>query len=492
MSLSEKERIRNLRAAMDTLTDGICFNLRPAKFQKVPGDEASIVTKYVGKNEQAEKSLWGYIDGLPDCIKKDIVGHFGRLADEYIPPVTVTKESLILLEKFGDTDVEHAAAAGLFTTYSAHGMTMEEAISITSASSNEEVVKAMEKWVAEHGGMDRILEKNLSDALFDKPVVRSEFNSRRLHLLTMKEGEYGPLPVHPGIVAKQAERLHEGFNVTEPKTSEGDVITETRVMLETGMVLHLAKRKDGWPTVYCCDKDGNVADVVRLGVQAGPEDWFTLNDRFYDDQGFMKPQRIPEGMTLVELQSEHRQLLMAKGEPAESACSPTTQDVITPKGVSQVWKADLETAKRLAEIIIRPNKDGLEINYGRLALGHLEGIPFLAEVEDIEKAELRCIYISRIPKFQQHLKLLVSWGSQEEGELQPNVVHDREATVYVLEKEDLAQLGAILSKNGRYVRAVYRGCFLQTWSNGFIYAPYRPATDFFVNLTEEEIEEAKF
>lgn len=180
-----------------------------------------------------------------------------------------------------------------------------------------------------------------------------------------------------------------------------------------------------------------------------------------------------------------------KDQKLEDVTASPSAITPTKTGLLRRNEADLETAKRLAEVVIRPDKSGLDVSYGRLVLGHLEGIPFLAAVEALEESGLPCIYVSRIPKFNQEPKLVVTWVDDSVPKLHPSS-GQREVQVYVLEKEDIAQLGAALSKNGRYVRAVYRGFFLQTWSDGKPYIQYRPITDFFEGLTEEEIEEAKF
>lgn len=107
-----------------------------------------------------------------------------------------------------------------------------------------------------------------------------------------------------------------------------------------------------------------------------------------------------------------------------------------------VNEADWEVAKRLATDVIRPNKEGVDINYGRLAVGHLQGIPFLGRVEGLIGMGVPCIYVSRIPQFVEDAKLKVTW--QEAG-----VEHA--VTIYALEREDVAELGFILSENNRLV-----------------------------------------
>lgn len=104
--------------------------------------------------------------------------------------------------------------------------------------------------------------------------------------------------------------------------------------------------------------------------------------------------------------------------------------------------ADWEAAKRLATDVIRPNKEGVDVNYGRLAVGHLQGIPFLGDVEGLIDMGVPCIYVSRIPKFVEDGRLKVTW--QEKGV-------ERAVTIYALEREDIAPLGSILSKNDRLV-----------------------------------------
>jgi len=267
--------------------------------------------------------------------------------------------------------------------------------------------------------------------------------------LTMKQGEYGPLDHHPGLVRETAERTRDGVYVV------GD--TAKRIMLDRDAMGLFKMFKDAGMTL---DEAGVITGITD------PKEKVEAVEKWLREHGGMD--RINEASL--------SQVLFG---PA-----PGSQE--------QARAADLEAAKRLCKVVIRPNKDGIEINYGRLAVGHLNGIPFLGEIEDLEKMGHPCIYISRIPKFVQEIKLEVQWNTAWASEGGAEARDDRKATVYALEKEDLAELAVALSKTGRYVLVCHRNVTLSTFQGGKELENRKTIDSWYDGLTPEEIEESRF
>jgi len=166
-------------------------------------------------------------------------------------------------------------------------------------------------------------------------------------------------------------------------------------------------------------------------------------------------------------------------EKVSDEWKPTPTIVPAPNTRDLTLKADAETANRRCVNIVRPNKHGANVNYGRLAVGHLEGLPFVGQVETLIRMGVPCLYVERIPKFVEDISLSVKWETLE-------------GVIYALEKEDLAPLGVALSKNHRAVMAVHMGCYLQVWGNGEVVSPHKTIDHFVHRLTKEEIENSKF
>ena len=188
---------------------------------------------------------------------------------------------------------------------------------------------------------------------------------------------------------------------------------------------------------------------------------------------------------------KHRLTQDEVGELLETGVAPTPTIVPTPESRERVVTADTETANRLCVPVIRADKNGNEINYGRLAVGHLNGIPFVAQVEKLISMGLPCIYVQRIPKFVDDISLEVRWKDESAPGGHPRS-GEREATIYALEKEDLAPLGLALSKNDCTVMVYHRGCYLQVWESGKATSERKTIDAFYLGLTPEEIEYSKF
>ena len=100
MELTEEEKTKQLRDIMNTLTEGVLFNLRPAHFLMrgaggigQPDEVAFIGSKYVGKDQKSEEQLWGYINSLPTYFKEAVEGYFGYIKDEYTPDLELVQEN---------------------------------------------------------------------------------------------------------------------------------------------------------------------------------------------------------------------------------------------------------------------------------------------------------------------------------------------------------------------------------------------------------------
>jgi hypothetical protein len=187
------------------------------------------------------------------------------------------------------------------------------------------------------------------------------------------------------------------------------------------------------------------------------------------------PTRLEEAPSVVGMVNPSHKAAYAALAGLNVGPSPGTEALVV--------SANAETANRRCVHVIRPDKNGVEVNYGRLAVGHVEGIPFVAQVESLITMGIPCIYVERIPKFVQDITLVVKWIDNGT---------ECEATFYALEKEDLAPLGLALSKNDCAVMATYMGCFLQVWANGKA-ASERKTIDHFVHrMSPEEIEASKF
>lgn len=252
--------------------------------------------------------------------------------------------------------------------------------------------------------------------------------------LTMKQGEYGPLDHHPGLVRETAERTRDGVYVV------GD--TAKRIMLDRDAMGLFKMFKDAGMTL---DEAGVITGITD------PKEKVEAVEKWLREHGGMD--RINEASL--------SQVLFG---PA-----PGSQE--------QARAADLETARRLCKPVIID-----DVNYGRLAVSHLGGIPFMGDVDDLGEMGLPTLYISKTPKFVRDIKLFANW---KDGKQENSVV------LFALEKEDLNELGMLLSKRGLWVDANFMAANLKTWVNGVVTREWTSPDEFFA-CQPEWIEQAKF
>lgn len=141
------------------------------------------------------------------------------------------------------------------------------------------------------------------------------------------------------------------------------------------------------------------------------------------------------------------------------------------------YNADIESAQRLCQPVVIN-----EMNYGRLAVSHINGVPFVGDIDDLCELGLPGMYISKTPKFNRDIciRVTVKVGAQE------NVY-----PFYCLEKEDINDLGMLLSKGRSKVAANFMAADLKVWVNGTVEREYTSPEEFFA-CNADWIERAKF
>jgi hypothetical protein len=153
------------------------------------------------------------------------------------------------------------------------------------------------------------------------------------------------------------------------------------------------------------------------------------------------------------------------------------QIVPAPGSVLKRYDADIESAQRLCQPVIIDER-----NYGRLAVSNVGGIPFVGDIDDLCELGLPAIYISKTPKFNRDIALFVNWKVGEQTNFCP---------LYALEKEDINDIGRLLSKRGNKVQANFMSANLKIWENGEVIQEYKSPEEFFA-CNEDWIERAKF
>ena len=362
--------------------------------------------------------------------------------------------------------------------------TLRQLISEISHSPREVQLETLEKWVNDNGGLYNAL--------------------RRLVVLKPVELDEIPLYVIPEYDVLGMRCDH--YVKDRPELQEGDswVGRSPGIDKHELTVVHLAKvvggKVDpvGTLVTYTCDRLGNfltrnLVPPEALGSLGGVFELGEIKDprlsSFLADYE-KKRGRTPHPINLpTELTVTKESLVLLEkfgvGNPTNAPFSPT------PGSKGRMYNADLETAKRLCKDVVRSDKGGLDINYGRLAVGHLEGLPFLGRVEYLERLGVPCMYVSKVPKFIQDTYLTASWGQEcwVEGKLVRDLVA---VTVWALEKEDIAPLGLALSKNGRRVVTGHKDYCLQEWANGVCTQPHQTIDAFLPDQTDEDIENSRY
>lgn len=148
-----------------------------------------------------------------------------------------------------------------------------------------------------------------------------------------------------------------------------------------------------------------------------------------------------------------------------------------PGSQERARQADMDTAQRLSQPVIID-----EMNYGRLAVSHIGGVPFVGDIDDLAELGLAALYISRTPKFIKEIKIFVTAKVGAQESVYP---------FYALEKEDINDLGRLLSKGRSKVSANFKAADLKVWVNGTVEREYTSPEEFFA-CTPEWIEQAKF
>lgn len=271
--------------------------------------------------------------------------------------------------------------------------------------------------------------------------------------LTMKQGEYGPLDHHPGLVQETSERLRME---PQPGTVLADYVLKNggRVYAVGGtakrVVGALALMETFKSSGMTLDEATTISDITSVEEKVkAVEEWL----------------RTHGGMDRIN----EATLSNALFGPA-------------PGSRERALQADLEIAKTKCVEVVRPNRHGHDINFGRLAVSRISGIPFLCDVYALEQLGLPAMYISKIPPFEQEIQLHITFINA--------IGQDSHAVVYALEKEDLNPLGLLLSHDRR-VAASFMAAHLKIWINGVVEREYTSPEEFFA-CDADVIERAKF
>lgn len=281
------------------------------------------------------------------------------------------------------------------------------------------------------------------------PVTEEVYNSVNRRL-TMK-AEHGPLDPHPGLLARTAERL--------------------RIVPQPGTLLEETVTKRGG-VVYAV---GTIATEIAVNHNT-----MHLLDMFKEAGMTLEESAIITAITDPKAKVEAMEKwLNAHGgmDRINEASLSRTLFGPVPGSKERAHDADMETAQRLCKTVVIGN-----VNYGRLAVSRVGGVPFLGDVDDLAELGLPAMYISRTPKFNADIKLLVHWKVGEQENCTP---------LYALEKEDINDLGLLLSSRGHRVAAHFMAANLKVWVNGIVEREYTSPEEFFA-CTPELVEQAKF
>lgn len=247
--------------------------------------------------------------------------------------------------------------------------------------------------------------------------------------LTMKQGEYGPLNHHPALVTEGVRIYAEGAIAKQILVNK-NAMALLSMFESAGMTLEEAG------TITAIEDPKTKVEAM--------EKWLSAHG----------------GMDRINEASLSRTLFGAL---------PGVQE--------RARKADLETTQRLCKPVIID-----DVNYGRLAVSHLGGIPFVGDVDDLAELGLPAMYISKTPKFVRDIKLFANWKDGEQA---------NSAILFALEKEDLNELGLLLSKRGLWVDANFMAANIKTWVHGVVTREWTSPEEFFA-CDADVIERAKF
>lgn len=126
-------------------------------------------------------------------------------------------------------------------------------------------------------------------------------------------------------------------------------------------------------------------------------------------------------------------------------------------------------------------RDG--VNYGELQVCELDGIEFIVRKVHLDFfKDVQCVD-KEIPQFNTVIRLVVTGSMTDFGDYE----------VYLINKQDIRQLAAALSKKyAARVRAAAHARFLAMWLCGVLVNGPRPLSEFYCDLTQQEIEETTF
>lgn len=151
-----------------------------------------------------------------------------------------------------------------------------------------------------------------------------------------------------------------------------------------------------------------------------------------------------------------------------------------------VTKESLVLLEKLpqAKVVIRPNEDGIDVNYGPLVAGNLDGIPFVAEDWYLDMLKLPYVIMDKIPEFLLDFKL----------DVELSVESGRKIIVHILDKADIRQLAVAFSKvgGGRWVGVHHKCRWLETFENGHVVNGHQTIDEFYTGMTAEQIEHSKY
>ena len=401
--------------------------------------------------------------------------------------------------------------------------TLRQLILEISHSSREVQLETLEKWVSDNGGLYNALRR----LVVLKPIELDEIpqyvvpeydalGMRCDHYVKdrpeLQEGDSW-VGRSPGIDKHELTVVHlakvvggkvdpVGTLVTYTCDRLGNFLTRNLVPPEAlgslGGVFELGEIKDPRLGSFLADyekKHGGTVHAINSPTEASvTKEALALLEDFGQGKMTLDDAVVISACTSPEEQAKALGKWLSPGSRMDNILEDNLSNALfgpAPGSKERVRDTDLETAKRLCTDVVRLNKNGRKINYGRLAVGHLEGLPFLGRVEFLEQLGVRCLYISKVPQFIQDICLTVSWGRERwvEGELLSNLAV---VSVWALEKEDIAALGLALSKNDRRVVTGHKDRYLQEWVNGVCTQPHQTIDAFLPDQTDEDIENSRY
>jgi hypothetical protein len=138
---------------------------------------------------------------------------------------------------------------------------------------------------------------------------------------------------------------------------------------------------------------------------------------------------------------------------------------------------------KITQPLIRNDESGLGVNYGTLVLAEIDGRQFLVEDWKLDQVKIPYTRLppEDIPEFLFSHKLDVKYTDRADF------------IAHVMKKEDMRPLGLALSAQlNCWVGGNARGRWLMTWDKGVVASDYRPIDQFYLGMTQQDIDASAF